>query len=157
MSCAEAVIFLSTYQAMLSVNQQTIAGAQQSVAKPTLFSNPKTGSISCPKTGRAARGLLSLSWAARKLETCLIKHSRVSRRSIQTTKAGKPTLVADPILGSKFWTPKWGQAFIFSFRVPILGSKIWTPKWGQPLNAFFLLTNFCGWADAPSTRRRKRL
>ena len=56
---------------MLSVNQQTIAGAQQSVAKPSLFSNPKTGSISCPKTSRAARGLLSLSWAARKLETCL--------------------------------------------------------------------------------------
>ena len=43
---------------MLSVNQQTIAGAQQSVAKPSLFSNPKTGSISYPKTGRAARGLL---------------------------------------------------------------------------------------------------
>ena len=44
---------------MLSVNQQTIAGAQQSVAKPSLLSNPKTGPISCPKTGRAARGLLS--------------------------------------------------------------------------------------------------
>ena len=44
---------------MLNVNQQTIAGAQQSVAKPTLFSNLKTGSISCPKIGRAARGLLS--------------------------------------------------------------------------------------------------
>ena len=39
---------------MLSVTQQTIAGAQQSVAKPSLLSNPKTGPISCPKTGRAA-------------------------------------------------------------------------------------------------------
>ena len=51
--------FFAAYQAMLSVNQQTIAGAQQSAAKPALFSNPKTGSISCHKTGRAARGLLS--------------------------------------------------------------------------------------------------
>ena len=47
---------------MLSVNQQTIAGAQQSAAKLALFSNPKTGSISCPKTGCAARGLLSIEF-----------------------------------------------------------------------------------------------
>ena len=49
MSCAHAVDFLAAYQAMLSVNQQTIAGAQQSAAKPALFSNPKQGQFHVPK------------------------------------------------------------------------------------------------------------
>ena len=73
MSCAHAVDFFAAYQAMLSVNQQTIAGAQQSAAKPALFTNPKTGSISCPKIGRAARGLLSI---------CAIAHFELWDRSL---------------------------------------------------------------------------
>ena len=39
---------------------------------------------------------------------------------------------ADPILGFKFWTPKWEPGKKKWKPDPILGSKIWTQKWGQP-------------------------
>ena len=87
---------------MLRVNQQTIAGAQQSAAKLALFSNPKTRSISCPKTGCAARGLLSLSWAARRLETCL-----------KTFTHKPPVKFRQQMPANRPWwlTPFWGPKF----------------------------------------------
>ena len=57
MSGAHAVDFFAAYQAMLSVSQETIA-AHNSLQQNQPFLKPKTGSISCPKTGRAAGGLL---------------------------------------------------------------------------------------------------
>ena len=94
MSCAHAVDFFAAYQAMLSVNQQTIAGAQQSAAKPALFSNPKTRSISCPKTGRAARDLLNTASEADAVTGFLVRgasqYDTIPRREKKNT-ATKPT------------------------------------------------------------------
>ena len=159
MSCAHAVDFFAAYQAMLSVNQQTIAGAQQSAAKPALFSNPKTRSISCPKTGRAARDLLNLSWAARRLETCL-KGSRVSRRWNSDNKCRQIDSGGWPHFGVQILDPKMGSGFHFFFPGSHFGVQNLNPKMGSAFESFFLtfrISHFFGCADAPSTGRRKRL
>ena len=139
MICAHAVVFFfAAYQAMLSVNQQTIAGAQQSAAKPALFSNPKTGSISCPKTGRAARGLLSLSWAARRLETCLKTFTRkppvkfrqqmpANRPWWLTPLSGFHFLFPGSHFGVQNLNPKIGSAFesiFFTFRISLVAPML---------------------------------
>ena len=137
MSCAHAVDFFAAYQAMLSVNQQTIAGAQQSAAKPALFSNPKTRSISCPKTGRAARDLLNLSWAARRLETCL-KRSRVSRRWNSDNKCRQIDPGGWPHFGVQILDPKMGSGFHFFFPGSHFGVQNLNPKMGSAFESFFL-------------------
>ena len=124
--------FFAAYQAMLSVNQQTIAGAQQSAAKLALFSNPKTGSISCPKTGCAARGLLSLSWAARRLETCLktFTHKRPVKFR-QQMPANRPWWL------TPFWGPNFGPQNGVRLSFFLSGFPFWGPKF-EPQNGVSL-------------------
>ena len=88
MSCAEAIIFLSAYQAMLSVNQETIAGAQQSVAKPTLFSNPKHGQFHVPKLVAPLGALLSTTTPQRRLWSSATHHTNFDRLAMTQSKEG---------------------------------------------------------------------
>ena len=125
--------------------------------KLALFSNPKTGSISCPKTGRAARVLLSLSWAARRLETCLKTFTRKPPVKFrQQMPANRPWWL------TPFWGPNFGPQNGVRLSFFLSGFPFWGPKF-EPQNGvslwiiFFYISHFFGCADAPSTGRRKSL
>ena len=92
--------FFSAYQAMLSVNQQTIAGAQRSVAKPAPFLKPQNRVNFMSQNRSRCWGPPHLSWLHAGWRTCLKIFTL--KPPIQTTQAAKPALVPDPFCGPNF-------------------------------------------------------
>ena len=98
----------------------------------SVWKTPKQSQSQVPKpVARDGASSVATCWAAAIINACAglwMEH----RRNQRNAKCKKNDSKADPILGFKFWTPKWEPGKKKWKPDPILGSKIWTPKWGQP-------------------------